>query len=159
MRPISKLQAFHFLQPMRWSAAAPRLLPDCGACARASAVIETISKVRVCDMLSRNGYGLAVQGKSGMSQRFWRKYAEEKAPRIQQGFSLGCPSLASTNLSSGYADTKIFCSRLNGRHGPVKLYSHQREALSSLRHSPQKLVVFFRPTLVVICSGRHLHCL
>jgi hypothetical protein len=86
-------------------------------------------------------------------------YAEEKAPRIQQGFSLGCPSLASTNLSSGYADTKIFCSRFNGRHGPVKLYSHQREALSSLRHSPQKLVVFFRPTLVVICSGRHLHCL
>lgn len=41
-------------------------------------------------------------------------YAEEKAPRIQQGFSLGCPSLAPANLSSGYADTKIFCARLNG---------------------------------------------
>jgi hypothetical protein len=40
---------------------------------------------------------------------------QKKKPRvIQQGFSLWCPSLASTNLSSGYADTKIFCSRLNG---------------------------------------------
>jgi hypothetical protein len=40
---------------------------------------------------------------------------QKKSPAlIQQGFSLWCPSLASTNLSSGYADTKIFCSRLNG---------------------------------------------
>jgi hypothetical protein len=64
---------------------------------------------------TRNGYGLAVQG--GSQERrsdSGCNYAEEKAPRFQQGFSLECPSLASTNLSSGYTDTKIFCSRLNG---------------------------------------------
>jgi hypothetical protein len=77
-------------------------------------VIETISKVRVCDMLSRNGCGLAVQGSQERRSDAGCNYAEKKPRVIQQGFSLWCPSLASTNLSSGYADTKIFCSRLNG---------------------------------------------
>jgi hypothetical protein len=64
--------------------------------------------------------------------------------------AFSAPALAKANLSSGYAETKILGSRPDGSHWPVELHCHQREAFPGLRHRPQKVVVFFRPALVVI---------
>lgn len=64
--------------------------------------------------------------------------------------AFSAPALATANLSPGYAETKIFGSRPDRSHWPVELHSHQCQAFAGLRHRPQKVVVFFRPALVVI---------
>ena len=69
---------------------------------------------------------------------------------IKPGGAFSVPALATANLSPGYAETKILGPRPDGSHWPVELHNHQREAFPGLRHRPQKAVVFFRPTLVVI---------
>ena len=61
------------------------------------------------------------------------------------------------DLGSGKGNVQIRGSRLDGCYRAIQFHGDQGEALASLRHGAQELVVLLGPSFIVL-TGKHLQC-